>query len=72
MDGIPVTSVTPAKQGIIVFGNESRGISAEISPSIGQRLTIPPGTTEQGRVESLNVSSAVAIVLNTFRGVKTV
>lgn len=71
MDGIPVTSVTPAKQGIIVFGNESRGISAEISPCIGQRLTIPPGTTEHGRVESLNVSSAVAIVLNTFMAIKT-
>ncbi|MBN1789502.1 MAG: RNA methyltransferase [Bacteroidales bacterium] len=71
MDGIPVTSVTPAKQGIIVFGNESRGISAEISPFIVQRLTIPPGTTEQGRVESLNVSSAVAIVCNAFMGIKT-
>ncbi len=71
MDGVPVTSVTPAKQGIIIFGNESRGISAEISPLIGQRLTIPPGTTEQGRVESLNVSSAVAIICNAFMGIKT-
>ncbi len=69
MDGIPVMSVTPAKQGIIVFGNESRGISAEITPCIGQRLTIPPGTTKQGRVESLNVSSAVAIVCNAFAAI---
>lgn len=71
MDGIPVMSVTPTKHGIIVFGNESRGISMEISPLIGQRLTIPPGTTEHGRVESLNVSSAVAIVCNAFMGIKT-
>jgi TrmH family RNA methyltransferase len=71
MEGIPVTSVIPAKQGIIVFGNESRGISTEISSCIGQRLTIPPVTTEHGRVESLNVSSAVAIVCHAFMGIKS-
>lgn len=69
MDGIPISSVTPVKRGIVVFGNEARGISPEISPHIGQKLTIPPGTKEPGRVESLNVSSAVAIVLNAFRGI---
>jgi RNA methyltransferase, TrmH family len=68
LDGVPVSACIPAKHGIIVFGNESRGISAEISPYISQRLTIPPAAKEYRHVESLNVSSAVAIICSVFTG----
>lgn len=66
MDGIPFTECIPSKRGILVFGNESRGISHEILPYIKHKLTIPPVAGNQGHVESLNVSSAVAIICSVF------
>ena len=60
--GIPVRDLRPAKKGMIVFGNESRGISDGLFPFISTRITIPPGNANSAHVESLNVASAVAVV----------
>ncbi len=54
--------------GIIVIGNESRGISAELIPFITQKLYIPSfGTPGAGKAESLNASIATAIICAEFR-----
>jgi RNA methyltransferase, TrmH family len=58
----PLTS-----HGLIILGNESKGISEELLPFINHRLFIPsfpPGAVSS---ESLNVSSAAAIVCAEFR-----
>ncbi|MEM9392038.1 MAG: RNA methyltransferase [Bacteroidota bacterium] len=46
------------KDGIIVLGNESNGISAELEPYISRKISIP----RQGEAESLNVGVAAAVI----------
>ena len=55
------------KNGIIVMGNEGRGISSEIEKFITQRLTIPNFSNNSHTSESLNVAIATAIVCSEFR-----
>jgi len=53
--------------GIIVLGNESRGIGSEISKIITKPLYIPRFSISSEYPESLNVSTATSIVLSEFR-----
>jgi TrmH family RNA methyltransferase len=62
MEGMPVYELSAEKKGMIVFGNESRGISEELIPHIQNRITIPPGNKGTSHIESLNVASAVSVV----------
>jgi TrmH family RNA methyltransferase len=62
MEGMPVFSIPFERKGMIVFGNESRGISEELTPFIQTRITIPPGKKGTSHIESLNVASAVSVV----------
>jgi len=63
LEGDNVHQVNFAKGGWIVVGNESRGISAEVGKCITDRITIP----RYGHAESLNASTATAIVLDNIR-----
>lgn len=60
------TSVLPSK-GLIVLGNESRGISSTIQKELNYRFTIPSGSNRSEISESLNVATAAAIVMSEFR-----
>lgn len=60
------TSVLP-QNGIIVFGNEGRGISSEVEALITQRLTIPSYPVGAVTSESLNVGMAASITIAEFR-----
>lgn len=51
--------------GIIVMGNEGRGISTEVERCVTHRLTIP--SWSDSHVESLNVAIATAVVCAEFR-----
>jgi len=51
--------------GLLVIGNESKGISEEISGLIRRKLTIPRSGTNQS--ESLNASVAAGIFMAEFR-----
>lgn len=64
--GEVVKDIDPSS-GIIVVGNESRGISAQIESLVTRKITIPsfPAGVETG--ESLNAAVATAIVVATFR-----
>jgi len=53
------------KKSIIVIGSESTGISDEISKLIENRITIPR-FNESKYPESLNINSAVSIILSEF------
>ena len=52
--------------GLIVLGNESRGISEELIPFIRTRLNIPAFSSEN-KPDSLNVAHAAAIICSEFR-----
>ena len=53
------------KKSIIVIGNESTGISNELSKLIENRITIPR-FNDSKYPESLNINSAVSIILSEF------
>jgi len=57
-----------SKNGIVLIGNESKGISDELLPFITQKLLIPSYTENSGnKAESLNASVATAIVCAEFK-----
>ena len=66
MNGTNIYKTDLRQEGIIVMGNEANGISPEIEKLIKYRLAIPRFGTLQ-KTESLNVSTATAIVLSEFR-----
>lgn len=53
-------------RGVIVMGNEGRGISPEVEAVVTERLTIPSYGTF-GHTDSLNVAMATAVVCAEFR-----
>lgn len=56
-------------RGVVVMGNEGRGISAAVATYVTQKLYIPPYplSTAGPTSESLNVATATAITLSEFR-----
>lgn len=55
-----------SQKGIIIMGNEANGISASVQGLVTEKLTIPRfGNLQQ--TESLNVATAVSIILSEFR-----
>ena len=56
-----------SSNGIIVMGNEGNGIGAECEKFIDERIFIPNYPTGRTTSESLNVSTATAIVCAEFR-----
>ena len=70
LDGENIYSARLSDNGIIVMGNEGRGISDELARCINRRLLIPSYPPERPTSESLNVAAATAIVLSLFRSRK--
>ena len=66
MDGESIYSTDLSNGGVIVMGNEGHGISNEVTAAISRRIAIPCGCDSDSAPESLNVSSATAIVCNEF------
>jgi TrmH family RNA methyltransferase len=66
MEGKNIYKTKLPQEGIIIMGNEAKGISEELEKLIKNRLTIPRFGSQQ-KIESLNVATATAIVLSEFR-----
>lgn len=64
-ENIYAKELTP--NGIIVMGNEGNGISSDCEQHIGERLFIPNHPVGRDTSESLNVSTATAIICAEFR-----
>lgn len=69
LDGESISEAKIGEDGIIVIGNEGKGISKEVEDVVTERLLIP--SYPQGEVtgESLNAAIATAITLAKFRHV---
>lgn len=63
LDGHDVHQTSFAGGGLIVMGNESRGISDEVARTVTQRITIP----RYGQAESLNAAIATAVICDNIR-----
>lgn len=71
LDGENIYDKKLTKNGIIVMGNEGNGIGKECSTHIEERLLIPSYPKERITSESLNVSTATAIICAEFRRVSS-
>ncbi len=60
LDGVNLHSFHWPEKGMIVFGNESKGISREVQDRVDQKISVPG----YGRAESLNVAVASAVVFD--------
>lgn len=58
--GKDITTMNKIKEGIIIIGNESKGISPAIMQLAGVKITIP----QKGKAESLNAAVAAGIILS--------
>ena len=65
MEGEPVYGLDIPKTGILVMGNEAKGVSKEVEVLIAQKVGIPPFGA--GKAESLNVAMATSILLHEIR-----
>ncbi|MFC4874601.1 TrmH family RNA methyltransferase [Negadavirga shengliensis] len=63
LEGKSIHSLDIEPEGIILVGNESKGISPGLEPFVSQKVTIP----SFGRAESLNVAIATAVLCDNFR-----
>lgn len=63
LNGEDVSSMKKLKEGIIIIGNESKGVSDELMRIVSQKITIP----RIGKAESLNAAVATGIILSKIR-----
>ncbi len=64
LEGQDVNAVGHVKEGVLVIGNESKGISPQVFEKVTHRITIP----RIGQAESLNAAVATGILLSHIRG----
>lgn len=67
LDGENIYNKILTGNGLLIMGNEGRGIRNEVAQLVNQRLYIPAYPQEKGASESLNVGVATAIVCAEFR-----
>ena len=67
LDGDNIYKQELSRNGVIVMGNEGRGISEAISKLVTNRVLIPNYPAESATSESLNVAIATSIVCAEFR-----
>ncbi len=67
LDGENIYDSQLQNRGVIVMGNEGRGLSPEVNRLVNKKLYIPPFPTDSVGSESLNVAIATAIVCSEFR-----
>ncbi len=66
LEGDNIYKTTLTAGGIILMGNEGHGIASALAPMVTQKLFIP-SFAEGETSESLNVSTATAVVISEFR-----
>jgi TrmH family RNA methyltransferase len=67
LEGEDIYRTSVVENGIVVFGNEGKGISNEVESIITKKISIPSFVNAKHNVESLNVSIAASIVCSEFR-----
>ena len=67
LDGENMYTKELTNNGIIVMGNEGKGIRPQIEQLINQKLYIPSFPADRETSESLNVAIATAVICAEFR-----
>ncbi len=63
LEGTSIYKAVLPDKGVILFGNEAKGLSQEMLSLTDQALTIP----RVGEAESLNIATSAAVVVDNFR-----
>jgi TrmH family RNA methyltransferase len=71
LEGENIYHATLPTEGVIVLGNEGKGISREVAELVSHRIFIPPYPADRCGSESLNVAIAAAVTIAEFRRVAT-
>jgi TrmH family RNA methyltransferase len=66
LEGDSIYSHKLDNKGIILLGNESKGISDELIPFVTEKIKIPKFSNAREGIDSLNVGMAAAIVFSEF------
>lgn len=72
LDGENIYGKQLKDEGLIVMGNEGKGISPEMRKRINQKLYIPNFPITRKTADSLNVATATAVVCSEFRRSKQI
>ena len=67
LNGNIIYAESLSAHGLIVMGNEGKGVSLEVEKLINNKLYIPNYPQERETSESLNVAIATAVVCSEFR-----
>ena len=67
LDGKNVHQTSFPKEGILVIGSESHGISEKLGKEISNKITIPSFAKDTESAESLNAAIATAIICDNWR-----
>lgn len=67
LDGENIYRTQLTQAGVVVVGNEGRGISEDAARAVTHRLFIPPWPADRHGSESLNAAMAAGIVCAEFR-----
>lgn len=67
LNGQDIYKETLTESGLIILGNEGKGISPQLEKHIDSRLFIPSFSNNKQHAESLNISMATAIICSEFR-----
>ncbi|HPM18750.1 MAG: RNA methyltransferase [Bacteroidales bacterium] len=66
LEGKPVYSMKLRNTGVILLGNESRGISNELLEFVTEKMAIPRFVSFRYGINSLNVSMAATVIFSEF------
>jgi TrmH family RNA methyltransferase len=66
LDGESIYNADLHGKGVILLGNESKGISKELIPFVSKKIMIPKFTDAVAGIDSLNAGMAASIVLSEF------
>lgn len=66
LEGEPVYNSNLTKSGIILLGNESRGISNDLLKYVSHKIMIPKFTAATEGIDSLNAGMAASIIFSEF------
>jgi TrmH family RNA methyltransferase len=66
LEGKSVYNHKLGSKGVILLGNESKGISPELFPFIDEKISIPKFSNAREGIDSLNVGMAASIVFSEF------
>ena len=67
LDGRNVYETAMEEAPLVLFGNESRGLTREYDPYIDTRIAIPSFKQHRSGSESLNIAASVAVICSEIR-----